>query len=124
MNASTSVPGSLRRWERLLLSAELGSTGHAEAPTRDRIVDLLLFGFAAFAALATAVNARAEITPAGFAVNLLLAVPACLALWQRRRYPTGVAALTVGLAAISSAAVHACQVAIFSAAIHARPLRA
>jgi signal transduction histidine kinase len=110
---------ALPRLERLLLAAELGA-----GVVRDRLVDLALFAFAALAAAATAVNGRDQVSTAVFAINLALAVPACLSLWLRRRHPVGVAWLAACLAAISSASVHAAQVATFSVAIHAQPRRA
>jgi signal transduction histidine kinase len=126
-------PGSsLSRWERLLLAVDGAidvdrAGGEARArrrSTRDWVVDLSMFGFAALAATAVATNAHGHIGPTLFALNAVLAVPACLVLWERRRYPMPVAWLAVALMALSSAAVHAGQVAIFSTAIHARPRRA
>ena len=87
-------------------------------------MDSLLFAFAVFAAVSTAVTYRDQVSTTLFVLNVALSVPACLALWARRRHPLGVAWLAVVLSAASSASVHAAQVAIFSAAIHARPRRA
>jgi signal transduction histidine kinase len=124
---------SLSRWERLLLAAELGQVGASAsaagegAPPRSRrdwAVDLTIFAYAALAAAATAANSHGQLSSALFAIDVLLAVPVCLALWARRTHPLAVAWLGVGLSAFSSAALHASQVAIFSAAIHARPRRA
>jgi signal transduction histidine kinase len=117
--ASVNAP-DLAWWERLLLALELGSGGR----WRDRSVDALLFTFALFAAVSTAVTYRDQVSATLFALNVALSVPVCLSLWVRRHRPVGVAWLAVALTAASSASVHAAQVAIFSAAIHARPRRA
>jgi signal transduction histidine kinase len=117
--------GSLRRWERLLLEAELGSL--ADAPSRsarDWVVDVVLFVYAGFAALATTVNDHGRVSPAVLVVDAALAVPACLVLWGRRRHPLAAAWVAVLASAVSNAAIHAGFVAVFSAAIHARPRRA
>jgi signal transduction histidine kinase len=120
-------------WERALLAIELGAEhgnadsadGHgARRSTRDWIVDLALFAYAVLAAGATATNSRLQVGHTMLLVDVALAVPACLAIWVRRRYPAGVGWLAVGLSAASSSAVHACVVAVFSAAIHARPRQA
>jgi signal transduction histidine kinase len=128
-----SPEGSLPRWERLLLAAEMGTVDadpdgdHRRARSRsarDWVVDTVLFAYAVLAAGATAISDNLHVGTTMSVVDAALAVPACLLLWTRRRHPLGVGWLTVGLSAISSAAVHAAQVAIFSAAIHARPRRA
>src|SRR5690349_535399 len=97
--------GSLPRWEQLLLGLELGSGG----PARDRLVDSAVFAFAVFAAACTAITHPHELV----ALNVALSIPACLALLARRRHPVTVAWLTVALSAVSSASVHAAQLAIF-----------
>jgi signal transduction histidine kinase len=120
-------------WERLLLEAELGS--HVNDPgdhpepassrsARDWVVDLVMFGYAVLAAGATAVNDRNQFGTAMLVINSALAAVACVSLWSRKRHPLGVAWLTVALSTLSSASVHAAQVAIFSTGIHARPRRA
>jgi signal transduction histidine kinase len=120
-------------WERLLLALELGTDGEdAESPDakrqrrslRDWIVDFVLFSYAVFSAAATAGNDQLQVGHALLVLNVVLAVPACLLVWMRRRYPVSVGWLVVGLSALSSSAIHACMVAVFSAAIHARPRRA
>ena len=124
---------SLSRWERLLLAAELGQAeasasaaaeGALPRTRRDWVVDLAIFAYAALAAVATAAKSHGELSTALFTIDVLLAVPACLALWARRTHPMAVAWLSVGLSTFSSAALHASQAAIFSAAIHASPRRA
>src|SRR5690242_12957069 len=103
--------GSRPRWERVLLALELGSAG----PARDRVVDWVMFVYAVGAAASIATTYHDTLV----VLNAALAVPACLSLWARRRRPVAVAWLTVALSAVSAASVHAAQVAIFSAAIHA-----
>lgn len=120
-------------WERTLLALELGAD-HASAESgsglggqrsrRDWAVDLALFAYAAIAAGATATNDRLQVGHTMLVVNVALAIPACLSIWVRRSHPVGTGWLVVGLSAVSSSAVHACIVAVFSAAIHARPRRA
>ena len=117
------------RWERLLLAVD-GTLDVAEdgrsrpRSTRDWIVDLAMFGFAVLAAVSILINWQGAIDPTLIAIDAALAVPACLSLWLRRRYPAAVAWLAVMLSTVSDAAVHASQVAVFSAAIHARPRQA
>jgi signal transduction histidine kinase len=116
-------------WERTLLALELGSAESgdgrgARRSARDWIVDLTLFAYAVFAAGATATNDRLQVGHTMLAVDVALAVPACLLIWVRRDHPVGAGWLAVGLSAVSSSAVHACIVAVFSAAIHAHPRRA
>jgi signal transduction histidine kinase len=129
MNA-LSHDGAQPRWERLLLAVDgtVDATGEDDRSrprsTRDWAVDLAMFGFAALAAVSILINWHGGLGPTLFAVDAVLAVPACLSLWLRRRYPVTVAWLTVALSAVSDAAVHASQVAVFSAAIHARPRQA
>ena len=69
---TAQLDGSLPRWERLLLGLELGSGG----PARDRLVDSLMFAFAAFAAASTAITHPDTLV----ALNVALSVPACLSL--------------------------------------------
>jgi signal transduction histidine kinase len=118
------LDGSLPRWDRLLLAMELGSAGLDRRSARDWFVDSVAFAFAVLAAASVTITHRAQVSTTMVVLNAALSVPACLSLWARRRHPLGVAWLTVALAAASSASVHAAQVAIFSAAIHARPRRA
>jgi signal transduction histidine kinase len=121
-------------WESWLLAFELGDLGAGPRcaasdmtgprSARDWVVDGVFFGYAVLAAVATAVNDRAEISTTLLVVNCALSAVAALSLWERKRHPLGVAWLTVVLSAVSSATVHTADVAIFSAAIHARPRRA
>jgi signal transduction histidine kinase len=123
--------GSAPRWERLLLALDgtvpgdrVGERRTRPRTTRDWAVDLTMFGYALLSAVTLLINSHGKIDATLFAVDLVLAVPACLALWLRRRYPAGVGWLLVVLSTVSNAAVHAGQAGIFSAAIHARPRQA
>lgn len=119
------LDGSLPRWERLLLAVELAPADRAGSRSeRDWLVDSALFAFAVLAAGSTAWTHHARVSTTLVVVNLALSVPVCLSLWARRRNPLAVAWLAVALTVASSASVHAAHVAIFSAAIHARPRRA
>jgi signal transduction histidine kinase len=130
---AAASPESLpSRWERLLLAVDgtvdvdpTGEDGRSRPrSTRDWAVDLAMFGYAALAAVTILINSHGSIGTTLFAVDTALAVPACLSLWLRRRHPAVVAWLTVALSTVSNATVHASQVAVFSAAIHAQPRHA
>jgi signal transduction histidine kinase len=120
------------RWERLLLAVDgtgdVDPTGEDDRSrprsTRDWVVDVAMFGYAVLAAASILANWHGSIGTTLFAVDAAFAALACLSLWLRRRHPAGVAWLAVGLSTLSNAAVHAGQVAVFSAAIHARPRQA
>jgi len=60
--------------------------------------------------------------PSSTAAALIVAagVVACLAIWLRRRYPVGVALLTVVLGGFSPAAGGAALIGLFSVAVHRR----
>src|SRR5262245_28277359 len=53
------------------------------------------------------------ISPVLVVADLALGVLACLAIWHRRRWPLGVAALAVASSGISSMATGAAMVAVF-----------
>lgn len=59
--------------------------------------------------------------PAGvLAVDLVLGVAACLALWTRRRWPVGLAVVLAVAAAFSAVAGGAALFALFTVAVHRR----
>ncbi len=93
---------------------------------RDWAVDTILFALAAIAAVIVAAVGHSHRTPGTtlLVIDGLLAIPACLSLWVRRRYPVGVAWAAVALCSVSNCAAAAALVAIFSAGIHARPRQA
>jgi signal transduction histidine kinase len=128
-------PDSQSRWEQMLLRLELGGLDNedgdtirtgppAARSTRDWLVDGTLFAYATLSAIATVINDGSAVGTSMLVVEAALAAVALVALWGRRRWPLGVAWLSVVLSAVSGAAVHTAQVAVFSAAIHARPRRA
>lgn len=132
--AEPAVERSRPWWERVLLELELGdlnrdslhpnSDGARPRSARDWVVDGALFGYAVTAAGATAFDQRTDISAWMLVLNCVLGGMAALSLWTRKRHPLGVAWFAVVLSAVSSAAIHTAEVAIFSAAIHARPRRA
>ena len=90
--------------------------------TRDWIVDVacvllaILLGALAFAADAT----RDGVPDAVRAVDLLLGIPACLAVWLRRRWPLGLAIAMIPIGTVSAAAAGASVIAAFTLAVHRR----
>ncbi|HTW13302.1 MAG TPA: histidine kinase [Solirubrobacteraceae bacterium] len=124
---------ALPRWQRWLLPAMLGAADldpdGREVRTlprsaRDWAVDLVIFGSVLIAAAGALWNDHRHAGPGVFALDALLAVPACLSLWVRRQRPLEVVWLNVGLSVISGPAVFTAGVAVFSGAIHMRPRRA
>jgi signal transduction histidine kinase len=101
-----------------------GPAGRGRRTLRDWLVDLGVFAGAALAGpvvLNATLTAAARPVPDGKqALDLLLGVLACLALWGRRRWPAPVAAVTVALTAFSSFAAVASLVAVFTVAVHRR----
>jgi signal transduction histidine kinase len=88
--------------------------------TRDWLVDAACFVLAvAFGALAFS---DAERSGAFALADALAGIPACLALWWRRRWPVPVALLEIALGSWSTAAGGASLIAILSLAVH-RPFR-
>lgn len=97
---------------------------------RDWIVDTHCFLFAlGFLVLAfgdwqegtEAFVLRSPFDPALMAVDVATAVPACLALWLRRRWPIGVALALMPLGLFSACGAIALLISIFTVAVH-RPL--
>jgi signal transduction histidine kinase len=128
------LQGSLPRWQRLLLPAMLGAVdadstdGARRLPrsARDWTVDTILFALAAMAAVIVVAVGHSHRTPGTplLVIDGLLAIPACLSLWVRRRYPVGVAWAAVAICGVSDCAAAAALAAIFTAGIHARPRQA
>jgi signal transduction histidine kinase len=123
---------SLPRWQRLLLPAMLGAVDadptdsaarRLPRSARDWAVDTILFALAAMAAVIVVAVGHSHRTPGAplLVIDGLLAIPACLSLWVRRRYPVGVAWAAIAICSVSDCAAAAALVAIFSAGIHARP---
>jgi signal transduction histidine kinase len=120
------------RWQRSLLPAVLGAdradrgqngTEHLPRSLRDWVVDLIMFGFA-LALGAAAVWSDAKHAPGWWiAIDVLVGLAACGALWIRRDHPLAVGVGAVSLSAFSGMAGGAAVVAIFTVAIYCRPRR-
>jgi signal transduction histidine kinase len=90
---------------------------------RDRVVDLtcvaLSAGLGAWLLALSAQNATSP-SAARLVVDGTLGVISCVALWFRRRFPVGVAALTAVLSVISASTSVAATIAMFTVAVHRR----
>jgi signal transduction histidine kinase len=93
---------------------------------RDWIVDTICFllAVAGGVLVAGAPHTYSDGGPSSIATVLIVAagVLSCLAIWWRRRWPAGVAIVAVVLNTVSPAASGATLVALFSVAIHRRPM--
>jgi signal transduction histidine kinase len=92
--------------------------------TRDWLVDVTAFLIAVFGGLLVfAITTDEQHPPDGvIALDLLLGVAACLGLWERRRWPIGIALAIVPLTTFSSMSSIASAIALFTVAVH-RPVR-
>ena len=126
------VDGLLRRWQRWLLPAIVGAeeaqrdaAGETDLPRslRDWIVDIVLFGSAVVVGLGFLASDHRDISSTLFAIDAVLAVPACLSLWTRRRHPVAVGCAAIGLALVSDGSAGAALVALFTVAVHCVPRR-
>jgi signal transduction histidine kinase len=90
--------------------------------TRDWIVDITAFLFAVVLGLTLFAieEARDEVPETVLAVDFLVGVAACLAVWLRRRWPVGLAIALAPAGAVSAAAGGAALIAIFTVAVHRR----
>ncbi|WP_282695257.1 histidine kinase [Streptomyces sp. CC208A] len=114
------------RQRRLLPShlLEPGGTGAARPrrTVRDWVVDTLVFLLAAFFGLvALDTSARYDSGPVVLTDQIAAAL-ACCALWLRRRWPTGLAAVLAVVGALVPAAAGAMLAGLFSVAVR-RPFR-
>ena len=117
---------------RARLRALLSATEHerderAQRPSarcrRDWVVDASCFALAIAGAIygpGALLEHGAEPSPATAALIVAAGVVSCLAIWWRRRWPIGVALLTVVLGSLSPAAGGAALIALFSVAVHRR----
>ena len=90
--------------------------------TRDWIVDFAFFviaGLVGSAGLMTE-GSRADTPPSQLAASFAIGFLACLLLCLRRRWPVGVAVITLALGAYSTFAVPAGVLALFTVAVHRR----
>jgi signal transduction histidine kinase len=120
------------RWLRWLMPAIMGvedtkrnPDGGTDLPRspRDWVVDIVLFGFAAFVGLGFLASDHNQVGTTVFVIDAVLAIPACLSLWFRRRHPLAVGWLAVGLALVSDGSGGAALVALFTVAVHCQPRR-
>ena len=128
--ATSGLPARSRtaRLQRLLTPTDAERRERARAPRRARsrrdwIVDTACFlvavGGGIYGPGALLENGA---TPSSTVAALIVAagVLACLAIWLRRRWPVGVALLTVVLGGLSPAAGGAALIGLFSVAVHRR----
>ena len=130
--ASTTHERAMPRWQRSLLPAVLGAdhadrgqpgSAHLPRSLRDWVVDLIMFGFA-LALGAAGVWQDAKHAPGWWiAIDVLVGLAACGALWVRRDHPLAVGVGAIGLSAFSGMAGGAAVVAMFTVAIYCRPRR-
>jgi signal transduction histidine kinase len=134
----TSGPSAASREPRLrsLASATATALGseererecvrQARSSRRDWIVDTICFLLAVAVGVLVAGSPYTYNSggPSSSAMVLIVAagVLSCLAIWWRRRWPAAVAIVAVVLNAVSPAASGATLVALFSVAIHRRPM--
>ena len=92
----------------------------ARRSTRDWIVDVACFVIAVLGGLAVFVEAEPQMSEGLVVADLLIGAAACLTVWLRRRWPVHLAVVlgTVGL--VSSFAVFAGLIALFTVAVHRR----
>ncbi|MFI0976845.1 sensor histidine kinase [Streptomyces sp. NPDC021093] len=100
-----------------------GGSPRPRRTLRDWVVDLLMFLFAAAIGL-TAAESMADLgeSRAILAFDQIVGALACCALWLRRRWPVGVAAVLIALSAVAPASSGAMIVALFGVTVH-RPFK-
>ncbi|MFZ1992859.1 MAG: histidine kinase [Solirubrobacteraceae bacterium] len=132
VSGTLQVDGPLPRWQRWLLPAIIGAkdaqrdaAGGTDLPRslRDWVVDTVLFGFAVVVGLGLLATDDHLVSPALFAIDAVLAVPACLSLWIRRRQPLAVGWAALGLGLVSDGSAGAALVGLFTVAVHCAPRR-
>jgi len=94
-----------------------GATDLRRSP-RDWVVDIVLFGSAVVIGFGFVATDHHNVSSALFVIDAVLAIPACLVLWIRRRHPVAVGWTAVGLALVSDGAAGAALVALFTVAVH------
>lgn len=115
------------RLRQLLAATESEARERARRPAarsrRGWLVDAACFVIAIAGAIygpAALLESGAEPSSTETALIVAAGVVACLAIWLRRRWPVGVALLTVGLGSVSPAAGGAALIGLFSLAVHRR----
>ena len=89
--------------------------------TRDRVVDVLLFLFAAAGGILFVAVTAPDHNPLTFVLDVAFGAVACAALFFRRSRPVAVALYAVPVSALSAMAGPAALVTVFNAAIRASP---
>jgi signal transduction histidine kinase len=130
--ATTGFDPELPRWLRWLLPAIVGADYVERNPDggtdlkrspRDWVVDLCLFGWAVLLGTGLMWGAHQHVGTVVFVIDAVLAVPACILVWFRRRYPLLIGWLVIGAAVFSDGAWGAATVALFTVAVHCPPKR-
>ena len=122
-----TAPTRTARLRRLLTPTDAERRERAQRPAarsrRDWIVDTACFLIAVGGGIygpGALLENGADPSPAAAALIVAAGVVACLAIWLRRRWPVGVALLTVVLGGLSPAAGGAALIGLFSVAVHRR----
>src|ERR1700761_3317178 len=132
MATATAHDRSMPRWQRSLLPAVLGAdhadrgqpgSAHLPRSLRDWVVDLIMFGFALALGAAGAWHDAKHAPGWWIAIDVLVGLAACGALWIRRDHPLAVGIGTIGLSAFSGMAGGAAVVGMFTVAIYCQPRR-
>ena len=123
---------TMPRWQRSLLPAMLGADhadrggrqgAHLPRTLRDWVVDLIMFGFSV-ALGAAGVWQNAGAAPRWWiAIDVVVGLAVCGALWVRRDHPLAVGVASVVVSAFSGMAGAAALCAIFTVAIYCVPRR-
>jgi signal transduction histidine kinase len=112
-------PASVPRWQRRLLPGEL--VGTAGGRRSARVVDVLLFLFAAAGGILIVAVTAPDHNPLTFVLDVAFGAVACATLFFRRSRPVAVALYAVPVSALSAMAGPAALVTVFNAAIRASP---
>jgi signal transduction histidine kinase len=132
MTLATAHERTMPRWQRSLLPAMLGADHadrgqpgsiHLPRSLRDWVVDLIMFGFALALGAAGAWQDAKHAPGWWTALDVLIGVAACGALWIRRDHPLAVGLGAIGLSAFSGMAGGAAVVGMFTVAIYCQPRR-
>jgi signal transduction histidine kinase len=121
MTGTASHQVGVPAWQRRLLPGDLLEAPSGRRSARDWVVDSVLFLAAVAVGVSGLVASWSDHDTTLAIADLVLGIVACLALWQRRRHPVGVAALAVTVASFSAMAGGAAPVAVFTAAGRASP---
>ena len=123
---------SIPRWQRSLLPAVLGADHadrggrqgvHLPRTLRDWVVDLIMFGFSLALGAAGAWQNSGEAPGWWIAIDVVIGLAVCGALWVRRDHPLVVGVATVVASAFSGMSGAAALCGIFTVAIYCVPRR-